>query len=77
MQLPPCCTRSAVKSALNLMVLKGFVLIAFWVYLLGVCVDPVAVCWRAALPAAQRNENNRDGETVKMSQRLKRARIIL
>lgn len=48
-----CCNVTAVKSALNLTVLKGIVLIAFWVYLLGVCIDPVGVYCRAALPAAR------------------------
>lgn len=56
-----CCNVTAVKSALNLVALKGIVLIAFWVYLLGVCIDPVDVCWSAALPAAEQWKNNLDG----------------
>lgn len=51
--LPCCsCTYTAVKPALKLIELERVSLIAFWVYLLEVFIDPVGVCWRATLPAA-------------------------
>lgn len=73
------CTDTA---ALNLMVLKGFVLIGFWVYLLGVYIDPACVCvLESSTPCSQvllysEMKTIMMVRTMKIRERVKRIRIV-
>lgn len=70
-----CCTHTAVKPSMNLMGLKGLVLISFWLHLLGVCIDPVGVYWIVALPV-QLEEKVSVVKTMKLSHEFERTRTV-
>lgn len=56
---------------MNLMGLKGLVLISFWLHLLGVCIDPVGVYW-----IVQLEEKVSVVKTMKLSHEFERTRTV-